>query len=447
MDNAHASPGLAPSEATVDFISRAGSFGVPGGWTAVTPNPALAPHFGCTSDAHDRPALWAAGNGREECYGYLRHPVRLEARKTYRLRVELEPEGLADVNRHLVHGIFPLTGGGYNEGIFQYRCEDGRVIGEAVFRGPEVETDAEVRLTFRFSAAGRVLWRSVTLAEAEPIAPRRVRIACAWGAGNLEHWTQWLDAAGARKVDVALVPEMFDGRTPAEAQGLDGPAPRLLAEKAAQWGMHTCGSFYERREDVVFNTATLFDRSGRLVGQYDKNQLYDPELDQGVTPGRGFPVFRTDFGVVGIIICYDSWFSEPVRLLAYKGAELVLFPNAGYDAELMPARAADNTIWLATSSLNCPAAVWDSTGARAGEHAVDATRFGPSSIVGYERDDDHRMIVATVDLSRPASPHWWGGPLLSAPGGRRVRQTLIQPIEDEIAQEARRWCEPAGESA
>ena len=49
------------------------------------------------------------------------------------------------------------------------------------------------------------------------------------------------------------------------------------------------------------------------------------------------------------------------------------------------------------------------------------------------------MIVATVDLSRRWSPAWWGGPMRSAPGGRRCRQSLIVPIEDEIARQAKRW--------
>jgi predicted amidohydrolase len=150
-------------------------------------------------------------------------------------------------------------------------------------------------------------------------------------------------------------------------------------------------------------------------------------------------VFQTDFGTVGIIICYDSWFPETTRLLAYKGAELVLLPNAGYFTGLMPARAADNGIWIAVSSLNCPAGVWEPCGGMAGETEPNATRYGPSSVLSFTKDDVARLVVATVDLNERSSPHWWGGPMRSAPGARRVRQTLIEPIEEEIAREARRW--------
>ncbi len=151
------------------------------------------------------------------------------------------------------------------------------------------------------------------------------------------------------------------------------------------------------------------------------------------------PVFKTDFGNVGIMTCYDSWFPETARLLAYKGAELILLPNAGYDMELMPARAADNGVCVAVSSENCPAGIWDSGGARAGEKAADETRYASTAIKSFEKDESYHLLVATLDLSRRWSPHYWGGPMLSAPGGRRLRQTRIVPLEDEIAREAKRW--------
>ena len=190
---------------------------------------------------------------------------------------------------------------------------------------------------------------------------------------------------------------------------------------------------------MLYNSAPLFDRDGKLVGVYDKNMLFDPELDNGTSPGVGYPVFETDFGKVGIIICYDSWFPEPARLLGYKGAELLLFPNAGYYRELMPARASDNGLAIAVSSLNCPAGVWDSGGNQAGESKPEETRFAPQgAITSYEKLDDLRMVLATIDLSKKPSPHYWGGPMLSAPGPRRVRQTWRVPLEGEIEREARR---------
>jgi predicted amidohydrolase len=212
-----------------------------------------------------------------------------------------------------------------------------------------------------------------------------------------------------------------------------------MADKARQWRMYVSGSFYERRGDLTLNTAPLYDRQGGLVGSYSKNMLYDPEEDEGATPGVGLPVFKTDFGTVGIIICYDSWHPETVRLLGYKGAELVLFPNAGYYVGIMAARAADNGVWIAVSSLGSPIGVWDPGGKRAGEFEPEDTRNAPDTVLDYEVNDRLGMVLATLDLSIQPSPHSWGGPMRSAPGGRRVRQTWMVPLEEEIAREAKRW--------
>ena len=423
--------------------------GLPHGWHPVCPNPALAPAFQRATRPDGVPELAAEGNGRRECFGYVRHHVFFSANRTYRLRAQLRFEGIEDLNRHVVHALFaqsptaandgiPTT---FNDGIFTYRREGDTVVGEHTFAGPPKDTDAEVRLYFRFSPHGKVWWEHISLQESEPIEPRVVKVACSWGAGDLDHWSAWLDQAGRRGADIALLPEAFNGKPPSDPEPIDGAAGQLMASKARQWRMYVSGSFYEQRRDLVLNTAPLFDREGELLGTYSKNQLFDPEEDAGASPGVGFPVFEADFGKVGIIICYDSWFPEPTRLLAYKGAELVLFPNAGYFTGIMPARSADNGVWVAVSSVGGPADVWDPGGGRAGESEPNPTRHAATSVLGFEKDEVWQLVLATVDLSRRYSPHWWGGPMLSAPGGRRLRQTLIVPLEPEIVYEAQRWWE------
>ena len=62
----------------------------------------------------------------------------------------------------------------------------------------------------------------------------------------------------------------------------------------------------------------------------------------------------------------------------------------------MPARAADNGVWIAVSSLNSPAGVWDSSGACAGEEESNPTRYVVSSIREFEKDDEWQMIEAWV---------------------------------------------------
>ena len=412
---------------------------LPDNWSVVAGNPALKPSFQLVSGEDGKNVLRAAGNGREECYGYIRHPVKLSRGKAYRLRVRFRFSGFDDVNRTLVHGIFTDQ---YNDGIFQY-CKMGDwVMGEATFAGPPEDQAGEVRLYFRYSATGKVWWDYVSLEEVKPITPRPITVAASWGPGDLNHWGRWLDAAGSKAADIALMPELFNGiDDPMKAEGEDGPSRRLMAEKAHQWKMLVSGSTYVRRGDLVFNTAPLFDRAGKLIGIYDKNMVYEPELDAGASPGRGFPVFETDIGKIGIMICYDSWFPETAQLLALQGAELILFPNEGYYEDLMHARAADNRVFVAVSSRTNPAGVWDCAGYQAGDDRPDPTCAAPSGILRYQKDEEARLILVTVDLAKKTSPANWGGPMRSAPGGRRCRQTCVVPLEPGVAIEARRWQE------
>lgn len=452
LSSLYGSPGPAGSPATpwMDGVQsenliangdfRQGAIGsLPDNWSAMAGNPALKPSFKLVPRQDGKRELMAEGNGRQECYGYLRHPVRMVGGKTYRMRARFRFSGLDDINRNLVHGVFTDK---FSNGIFQYRKEGDRIVGEGHFPGPPEDQNGEVRLYFRYSARGKVWWEQISLEECMPIAPRPVKLAVSWGTGDLKYWERWLDAAGARGTDLALMPEMFNGiEDPMKAESEDGPSRKLMAEKARQWKMHVSGTTYVWRGDLVFNTAPLFDREGKLIGVYDKNMVYEPELDLGATPGNGFPVFQTDLGKVGIIICYDSWFPKTVQMLALKGAELILFPNAGYYAELMHARAADNGVFIAVSSLGNPAGVWDSAGHQAGEDRPDPTCAAPSAILSFQRDEATRLFLATVDLAKKTSPANWGGPMRSAPGGRRCRETCMVPLEADIALEERRWFE------
>jgi predicted amidohydrolase len=84
--------------------------------------------------------------------------------------------------------------------------------------------------------------------------------------------------------------------------------------------MYITTAIYEKRGVVVYNTAPLYDRQGNLVHTYEKNELFEPELESGASPGIGYKVFETDFAKLGFMTCYDSWFPETARLLAYKGS-------------------------------------------------------------------------------------------------------------------------------
>ncbi len=145
------------------------------------------------------------------------------------------------------------------------------------------------------ASAVKVWWDRISLQECEPIPPRLVKVAVGSGKHDMAHWSRWLDRAGEKKADIALLTEGFNGKRPSEAEPIDGPSARMMAEKAKQWKMYVSGTIYEKRGDLVYNTAMLFDRRGELVGTYEKVQLFDPEEHMGVTPGRAPPGLQDRF--------------------------------------------------------------------------------------------------------------------------------------------------------
>jgi predicted amidohydrolase len=357
--------------------------------------------------------------------------------------VRFKIEGIEDVNRNLQHSLIVPGWNNFNNGIFDYRREGDMIVGEHVFPISEPSTylgriePCEMRLVFRFNPQGKVWWDEIRLEECEPVAPRLVKIAVSVGkrGSSIDGWAAFLDDAGQRKCDIALMTEYF---VPGTCE-MDSPAMKMMAEKAKEWNMYVSGSIVLQRGDVVYNSAPLFDREGKLVGIFDKLNLYDPELDQGISPGESVPVFETDFGNVGIMICYDSWHPAVAKLLALKGAEVILCPNVGYYMQIMHARAADNGVVVAVTSSDGPCGVWDAGGHRADGGSPDSSRRGPTQIVAFEENENKDAQFVTVDLSIEASPHYWGGPMLSSPGGRRVRATGNFYLEDDIVREVRRW--------
>ena len=106
---------------------------------------------------------------------------------------------------------------------------------------------------------------------------------------------------------------------------------------------------------VPFNSSVVIDRQGELLGTYDKQHLWALERFY-FRSGCDCPVFDTDFGRIGVMICYDMGFPEVARMLALQGADLILCPSAWCQEDMdvwdvnAPARALENTAFVAAVS-------------------------------------------------------------------------------------------------
>jgi len=428
-----------------DFaLGRTGS--LPEGWELKTPYDFLKPDFGLV-EKDGLKLLEASGGGNPDCLGWLSTPVEVQGGKTYRLRARLKIS--EDLNPHQSLIFAFHIDQCVNDGIVRFhKKSDGWIEGETRFAIPgEGVKTGDARLYFRYSAEGRAWISEVSMEECAPVEPRMVKVACSGGGkyGDLEAWADYLKAAGEAKADIVLLTETFNGTENAEP--IDGPSAQLMSKYARDYGMYVSGTFVHKdaKANRVYNSCVIYDRNGELVGRYDKNHPYSPEAFLGVTPGLDVPVFKTDFGKVGMIICYDNWFGDVTELLALRGAEIILFPSAGYCRGLMPARSSDNCVRFVASSTNCGCGVWDTAGTEVTNPGIDPTQFPGDDKTYFDpvktMVGEIEMLTVTLDLSKNPSPHNWGGPMLSAAGGRRNRRDQKALLYDEIKAEVERWWE------
>ena len=165
--------------------------------------------------------------------------------------------------------------------------------------------------------------------------------------------------AARRGAQVIITPECFlDGYVIHEKsctrkklrlmseRGETGTYVKKFAALARELGVHLVAGFTDTPDDKRFyNAAYLFDRSGKVAGKY-----YKIHVAKGYTPGDDLPVFDTQFGRVGMVICADRRWPENIRILAVKGAEVLLMPTYGMWHEAnecwMRTRAYENGIYV-----------------------------------------------------------------------------------------------------
>jgi len=128
---------------------------------------------------------------------------------------------------------------------------------------------------------------------------------------------------------------------------IDGPLMQRVAALAVELEIYLAVGFAERRGEKMFNTVVVFSPEGKPVLRYSKSH---PKGEFYHTPGSEFPVVSSDLGRLGALICYDRRFPEVPRILALKGAQILLIPAYGEDLErneaLLRTRAWENSVWV-----------------------------------------------------------------------------------------------------
>lgn len=271
---------------------------------------------------------------------------------------------------------------------------------------PAPERAASVRLQLLLLNAPQatVWWDDIALQGVAAPAPRRATIAAvnfrpAAGGTPESNIQAWIDAIGKcvpAGADAILLSEVINytgtGRTFEQvAERIPGPATERLGEVARARKAYIMAGLVEREGGTVYNTAVLIDRAGRVAGKYRKVYLPREEMEEGLTPGGGYPVFRTDFGTVGMMVCWDLQFADPARALALAGAEVILMPIAGGSTALDKARAIENRVFVASSGYGFPTRIVNPDG----EIIAEGKQRGSAAVV-------------TIDLTRRYTDPWLG---------------------------------------
>ncbi|MDY4576289.1 MAG: carbon-nitrogen hydrolase family protein [Intestinibacter sp.] len=184
---------------------------------------------------------------------------------------------------------------------------------------------------------------------------------------NLENASEFVKKVAEEGCDIAVLPEMFT--TPYKTENfpiyaeLEGDKSfKMLSDIAKENNVYLVAGSIPEKDDknLVYNTSYVFDRNGVKIGKHRKVHLFDIDVENGqsfkesdtLTAGDKVTVFDTEFGKIGLCICFDFRFPELARLMAQNGAKAIIVP-AAFNMTTGPAhwdlmfrsRAIDNQVY------------------------------------------------------------------------------------------------------
>ncbi|AWK86978.1 N-carbamoylputrescine amidase [Azospirillum thermophilum] len=294
-------------------------------------------------------------------------------------------------------------------------------------------------------------------------ASRTVTVAatqtsCSWDRdANVASVERLVREAAGRGAQIILPQELFE--TPYfckdQKQSLfslaapveDHPVIARMSALARELSVVIPVSFFEKARNAYYNSVAIVDADGTVLGVYRKSHIPDgPGYQEKFyfSPGdTGIQVYKTRYATIGCAICWDQWFPETARVMALKGAEVLLYPTAigsepqdsgidsqGHWTRVMQGHAGANLMPLVASNR---------IGREEGE-TCGITFYGSSFIAGPQGEivaqadrESETVLTATFDLDRIALQRAsWGvfrdrrpelyGPLLTLDGETPVRR-------------------------
>lgn len=240
---------------------------------------------------------------------------------------------------------------------------------------------------------------------------------------NLASSLRYIEEAADSWANLVVFPEltssgyMFETRSEAFEHGEsieDGASVRMWKEAARQRRIHIAAGLVEREGPAIYNTSVLIGPDG-VIGKYRKTHLWGDEKLYFSPGNSGLPVFDTELGRIGMVICWDNWFPETLRILAVQGADIVCALNNFSNTPDM--RIDDSGRCMASYLIMSHAhmngifvAAANRVGTERGETFIGCSLLaGPQGwpIVAAGAEDE-TMLLADIDLSQSRDGSVWG---------------------------------------
>lgn len=232
---------------------------------------------------------------------------------------------------------------------------------------------------------------------------------------NISKAVDMIKTSSKNMADLVILPEMFNCpydnskfKEYAEERD-DSKTLKAISKAAGNCAVYVvAGSIPESDADKLYNTSFIFNRNGDIIGFHRKMHLFDIDIPEKIvfmesetlSSGKHITVVDTEFCKVGVAICYDMRFPELLRLMALKGAELIVVPGAfnmttgpAHWETLIRTRAMDNQVYMATAS---PARDYNASYVAYGNSMV----VDPWGDVLIRAEENEEIIYAHIDLSR-----------------------------------------------
>jgi predicted amidohydrolase len=231
----------------------------------------------------------------------------------------------------------------------------------------------------------------------------------------------WCERAAADKAELVLFPELVvHGHCTPNTWELaepvpDGPSVERLVQLARHHRLFLSVGLSEKERDIVFNTQVLVGPQGYIGKQRKLHLSRDENLFY--KGGRELPVFDIGKCKVATVICYDNQFPEPARILAIRGAEVILMPHAAR------IKMWDDTAESEAAARRHSFEQFRSYAMRAKENACFVVLTDQAGRAGY---------VDTYPRDHFNQPHHAGAAMIFAPDGELLTHTQTERIRDEM---------------